>query len=122
VDSWRVANMGLLNIGRSEGSEIIQLFGRGVRLQGVNHSLKRSAALGGEHPPGLDLLERLNIFAIRANYMAQFREYLEREGVEPGGEIEFELPIKRNDTFLKKKLILRVFPQRAASRSTSGFC
>jgi hypothetical protein len=26
--------MGLLNIGRKEGSEIIQLFGRGVRLQG----------------------------------------------------------------------------------------
>jgi len=112
-DSWRVTNMGLLNIGRSEGSEIIQLFGRGVRLQGLNHSLKRSAALTGiEHPAGLDLLERLNIFAIRANYMAQFRDYLEREGVEPSGEIELKLPIKRNGEFLKKKLIVpRLSPE-----------
>ena len=29
-DSFRVASMGLLNIGKGEGSQIIQLFGRGV--------------------------------------------------------------------------------------------
>ena len=105
-DSWRVTNMGLLNIGRSEGSEIIQLFGRGVRLKGLNRSLKRSSVLPGAHPGGIDLLERLNIFAIRANYMTQFQNYLEREGVEPLGEIELNLPIKRNDDFLKKNLIV----------------
>ena len=33
-DSWRVSAMGLLNIGKQEGSQIIQLFGRGVRLRG----------------------------------------------------------------------------------------
>lgn len=110
-DSWRVTNMGLLNIGRSEGSEIIQLFGRGVRLKGLNRSLKRSSALPGEHPDGLDLLERLNIFAIRANYMTQFREYLEREGIEPSGEVELKLSIKRNDAFLKKGLIAPRLPK-----------
>jgi hypothetical protein len=104
-DSWRVTNMGLLNIGRSEGSEIIQLFGRGVRLQGLNHSLKRSSGLPGEHPTGIELLEKLNIFAIRANYMTQFREYLEREGVDPTGEVELKLRIKLNKVFLKKGLI-----------------
>src|SRR5262249_36331075 len=104
-DSWRVTNMGLLNIGRSEGSEIIQLFGRGVRLQGLNRSLKRSSYLPGEHPKGLTLLEKLNIFAIRANYMTQFREYLEREGVDPSGEMELTLPIKKNEVFLKRGLI-----------------
>ncbi|MGB1243283.1 MAG: hypothetical protein ACPG49_12220 [Chitinophagales bacterium] len=31
--SWRVSTMGLMNIGKSEGSQIIQLFGRGVRLK-----------------------------------------------------------------------------------------
>lgn len=36
--SWRVSNMGLLNIGKSEGSQIIQLFGRGVRLKGRDYS------------------------------------------------------------------------------------
>jgi hypothetical protein len=113
-DSWRVSNMGLLNIGRSEGSEIIQLFGRGVRLQGLNRSLKRSSALPGmEHPAGIDLLERLNIFAIRANYMTQFRDYLEREGVEPFGEVELHLPIKRNDDFLKKGLIAPRLPKES---------
>ena len=91
-DSWRVTNMGLLNIGRSEGTEIIQLFGRGVRLKGLNRSLKRSSALPPPHPEGIDLLERLNIFAVRANYMTQFRDYLEREGVEPFGDVELKLP------------------------------
>ncbi|MDD4200514.1 MAG: DEAD/DEAH box helicase family protein, partial [Eubacteriales bacterium] len=42
-NSWRVSTMGLMNVGRSEGSEIIQLFGRGVRLRGHDGCLKRSA-------------------------------------------------------------------------------
>lgn len=70
--------MGLLNIGKKEGSQIIQLFGRGVRLKGKSLSLKRSAALEGAHPKHIRLLETLNIFAVRVNYMAQFRDYLER--------------------------------------------
>ena len=74
--------MGLLNIGRSEGSQIIQLFGRGVRLKGRDMSLKGSStANDGPHPKRIRLLETLNIFALRANYMAQFRDYLEGEGI-----------------------------------------
>ena len=111
-NSWRVANMGLLNIGRKEGSEIIQLFGRGVRLQGLSLSLKRSAAIDGiEHPPHIQLLETLNIFAVRANYMAQFRHYLEREGVETEGYVELTLKISRNKEFLKKNLIIPRVPE-----------
>lgn len=112
-DSWRVSNMGLLNIGRSEGSEIIQLFGRGVRLKGLNRGLKRSSALHGEHPKGIELIEKLNIFAIRANYMVQFRDYLEREGIDPTGDIEFKLPIKKNAAFLKEKLIVPRLPKES---------
>ena len=81
-DSWRVTAMGLLNIGTEEGSQIIQLFGRGVRLRGKGMSLKRSAFLSGEHPPNLPLIETLNIFAVRANFMTQFQVYLKREGVQ----------------------------------------
>ena len=44
-NSWRVSTMGLMNVGKSEGSEIIQLFGRGVRLKGYLECLKRSSAL-----------------------------------------------------------------------------
>ncbi|MGQ9561883.1 MAG: DEAD/DEAH box helicase family protein, partial [Candidatus Oleimicrobiaceae bacterium] len=41
-DSFRVSSMGLMNIGKGEGAQIIQLFGRGVRLWGKGLSLKRS--------------------------------------------------------------------------------
>jgi hypothetical protein len=105
-NSWRVSNMGLLNIGRQEGSQIIQLFGRGVRLRGKGTSLKRSAALDGPHPPHLRLLETLNIFAVRANYMAQFRDYLEREGVETEEAIELPLFVRTNEHFLHKGLVV----------------
>lgn len=110
-NSWRVSNMGLLNIGRKEGSEIIQLFGRGVRLRGYDFSLKRSTAIDGDHPDHIRLLETLNIFAIRANYMVQFRDYLEREGVETFGDVQLPLPIRRNETFLGKGLVLPKAPK-----------
>jgi hypothetical protein len=101
-----VASMGLLNIGRQEGSQIIQLFGRGVRLKGKDLSLKRSAALSGGHPKHLRLLETLNIFAVRANYMAQFRDYLEREGVEVEPPIELPLFVWANEQFLQRGLVV----------------
>ncbi len=105
-NSWRVSNMGLLNIGRSEGSQIIQLFGRGVRLRGRDMSLKRSSALNGNHPDYIRLLETLNIFAVRANYMAQFRDYLEREGVSTESLIDLPLFIRPNREFLDKGLVV----------------
>jgi len=81
-DSWRVSTMGLMNIGRGEGPQIIQLFGRGVRLLGKDRSLQRSEVLDGEHPDDLPLLETLGIFGVRARYMAQFRDYLAEEGID----------------------------------------
>jgi Type III restriction enzyme, res subunit len=79
--SWRVSTMGLLNMGKGEGSQIIQLFGRGVRLKGKDYSLKRSTP--GQRPKGahLERLETLNIFGVNAGYMATFKEYLKEEGV-----------------------------------------
>ncbi|MFQ5578871.1 MAG: restriction endonuclease subunit R, partial [Anaerolineae bacterium] len=88
--SWRVSGMGLLNVGRSEGSEIIQMFGRGVRLKGYQYSLKRSTALDGAHPPHLDALETLNIFSIHGDYLTQFKNALDREGIIEGYE---EIPV-----------------------------
>jgi hypothetical protein len=96
-NSWRVSTMGLMNVGRSEGSEIIQLFGRGVRLKGYDFSLKRSGRMTGvQAPPWLTGLETLNIFGVRADYMRQFKEYLEEEGL-PANEdrIEVVLPVIR---------------------------
>jgi hypothetical protein len=99
--SWRVSTMGLMNVGRGEGAQIIQLFGRGVRLKGIGMSLKRSACAtlpeGLERPKHIDKLETLHIFGIRADYMAQFRDFLEEEGLPTNDErIEFFLPIIKN--------------------------
>jgi len=76
--SWRVSSMGLLRIGKGEGSQVIQLFGRGVRLKGKDKSLKRSHALGGA-PYWLQSLETLYIVGWNADYLQTFREMLERE-------------------------------------------
>lgn len=108
-NSWRVSTMGLMNIGSSEGSQIIQLFGRGVRLKGHDLSLKRSSAIENfsvKPPEHLRLMETLNIFGIRADYMAQFRDFLEEEGV-PTNEhqTEFLLPVIKNLGTKKLKTI-----------------
>jgi hypothetical protein len=91
--SWRVSTMGLLNMGKGEGSQIIQLFGRGVRLKGRDYSLKRSSP--SERPKGVHLerLETLNIFGVNAGYMATFKDYLQEEGVVTSDEM-LELDFK----------------------------
>ena len=70
--------MGLLNIGKGEGPQIIQLFGRGVRLKGKNLSLKRSGN------PEISTLETLNIYGISADYIGKFLSAIKKE------EVEFE--------------------------------
>lgn len=101
--SWRVSTMGLLNMGKGEGSQIIQLFGRGVRLKGKDYSLKRS--IPSYRPKGvhLELLETLNIFGVNAGYMATFKEYLKEEGITPSDEI-IELNFEVCSNLPKKKL------------------
>ena len=98
--SWRVSTMGLLNVGKSEGSQIIQLFGRGVRLKGYKHSLKRTSKLDTSlEPPSIPKyiqnLETLHIFGIKADYMDEFKKYLEEEGLSTNDSDykEFDIPI-----------------------------
>ncbi len=101
-NSYRISAMGLLNIGKSEGTQIIQLFGRGVRLRGFDNLLKRSYALEQENlipsgikiPDNLRILETLNIYGLNANYMAIFRETLKEEGIEE--YVQIDLKIKAN--------------------------
>jgi len=101
--SWRVSTMGLLNMGKGEGSQIIQLFGRGVRLKGKEYSLKRSTP--GQRPKGahLERLETLNIFGVNAGYMATFKEYLKEEGITPSDEM-IELDFETRPNMPKAKL------------------
>jgi len=105
-NSWRVSTMGLLNIGRGEGTQIIQLFGRGVRLKGVDFSLKRSTASEERPPENIPLVETLNVFGVRANYMRQFEEYLQDEGLSPETQkVEFVMPVLSNLGTQKLKVI-----------------
>jgi len=112
-DSFRVASMGLMNIGRGEGSQIIQLFGRGVRLHGKANTLKRSGAMEpGAAPKHIHLLETLNIFGVRANYMQRFREELQKEGIETDWEL-VKVPIQTEKSYLKRGLQVLRLPEDA---------
>lgn len=109
-NSWRVSTMGLMNVGQTEGSQIIQLFGRGVRLKGYNSSLKRSSKVQlpdeVQRPSHIGVLETLSIFGIRADYMAQFRDFLAEEGLPVNDDREeFMLPIIKNLGTQKLKTI-----------------
>jgi hypothetical protein len=100
-NSWRVSTMGLMNTGVTEGSQIIQLFGRGVRLMGYDLSLKRSGKTplpeDMTRPKHIGVLETLTIFGIRADYTAQFRDFLAEEGLPTNDEpIEILLPVIKN--------------------------
>lgn len=114
--SWRVSSMGLMNVGKSEGSQIIQLFGRGVRLKGYNFSLKRSTGLDDYQKPEnvrtlkpwLRHLETLQIFGVQANYMEQFKAFLEEEGLPTNDSswITIKIPTAKKKIVNERKLNL----------------
>ena len=88
--------MSLLKMGRGKGSQIIQLFGRGVRLKGRNFSLRRTPINEMPKGWGLDKLETLNIFGIKADYMEEFRKELQDEGIElPDEVLQLDFPVQK---------------------------
>lgn len=117
-DCWRVSTLGLMNIGRSEGSQIIQLFGRGVRLKGKGWSLKRSGALLHISPPRhIQVVETLGVFGIKADYMQQFQAMLADEGL-PGNErrVERTIPMNVVYDFGKRLMVLAPKTRQADGR------
>lgn len=113
-NSWRVSTMGLINFAKSEGPQAIQLFGRGVRLKGYEGCLKRSQRLRDPRvtaPKHIELLETLSIFGVRAQYMEEFKRYLEREGAPVNSNIrKFTLPVisRYHEAEEKKLRVIRV--------------
>jgi len=93
-NSWRVSNMVLINMGKGEGPQIIQLFGRGVRLKGKNFSLKRE-----ENPDyKLKVLQTLFIFGLNADYINAFLRAISNEEVDyEEVAIRLNRPEKRED-------------------------
>ncbi len=90
-NSWRVSSMGLMNMGKSEGSQIIQLFGRGVRLKGKNLSLKREEANAAYY---IRALQTISIMGLNASYMNRFLVEIEKEVPD---YTNYPIDIKLND-------------------------
>lgn len=112
-NSWRVSTMGLINFAKGEGAQAIQLFGRGVRLKGYEGCLKRSRELdaGVKIPKHIELLETLTIFGVKAQYMEDFKSYLEQEGTPTNDTVhEFRLPVisRFNEAQGKKLHVIKV--------------
>ena len=122
-NSWRVSSMGLMRVGSTEGATIIQLFGRGVRLKGRDWTLKRSSRLGsalGEPPVSLRPLETLQVFGVRANYMAQFRAILEEEGLDTERKSRF-VPVTREPLPTPALKVIRLKGTVAGTDPASAF-
>jgi hypothetical protein len=126
-NSWRVSNMGLLNMGASEGPQIIQLFGRGVRLKGKNKSLKREDTQRYE----LKTLQTLSIFGVNANYIKAFLDNIDNE-LDIPEDVEIPIRFNRKDDWdnkiftvktsesfeFKKELVSLKYIQQIAQRIT----
>ncbi|MDP3396868.1 MAG: DEAD/DEAH box helicase family protein [Methanoregula sp.] len=107
--SYRVSTMGLLNVGQTEGTQIIQIFGRGIRLKGKKeentYTLKRSSATEPIAPQFLPSLETLNIFGVQASYMDKFSEFLEEENP-PEIYVPFKIPTNPDTRLLSHNLLI----------------
>ena len=113
-DCWRVSTMGLMHVGKSEGSQIIQLFGRGVRLKGWEWTLKRSGhTFAPNRPLFIEELETLNVFGIEADFMEKFRDFLKEEGL-PGNEKRKTITVPLNVTYDMGKKLKILRPKRKA--------
>lgn len=106
-NSYRVSTMGLINFAKGEGSQAIQLFGRGVRLKGYDNSLKRSTMLDVDitSPKLLKKIETLTIFGVKADYMTHFKDHLQKEDINANDAIrEYKLPVINRFSEVKDKL------------------
>jgi hypothetical protein len=108
-DCWRVSTLGLMHVGKSEGAQIIQLFGRGVRLKGHGWSLQRSGFATPTHQPELiQYVETLNVFGIEADFMERFRKFLEEEELPRNDQKQvFTVPLNVTYEFGKRLKMLR---------------
>ncbi len=96
---FRVSVIGLINLGKSKGNKIIQIFGRGVRLKGLKNDGKRKDinhtedyfALKQTDTDRLKRLETLCVFSLQRSYLETFTEAVSSEL-----EISksFEIPVK----------------------------
>lgn len=84
---FRVSVIGLINLGKTKGNKIIQIFGRGVRLKGLKNDGKRKDlnhiedyyTLTNSDIDRLKRLETLCIFSLQRSYLETFTEAVSSE-------------------------------------------
>lgn len=96
---FRVSVIGLINLGKTKGNKIIQIFGRGVRLKGLMNDGKRKDishiddyfTLKNNEYDNLKKLETLCVFSLQRSYLETFTEAV-------SGELEiirsYDIPVK----------------------------
>ena len=122
---FRVSVIGLINLGKTKGNKIIQIFGRGVRLKGLKNDGKRKDlnhiedyfSLKNSDFDKLKRLETLCVFSLQRSYLETFTEAVSSEleitktfeiSVNPSliklnsGDVEF-------DTYKKELKIFKLF-------------
>ncbi|MBC6428887.1 MAG: DEAD/DEAH box helicase family protein [Cellvibrionales bacterium] len=117
-DCWRVSTLGLMHVGKSEGAQIIQLFGRGVRLKGYDWSLKRSGFFASAGQPAyIQYIETLNVFGIEASFMERFRKFLDAEDLPRNDKKQiFRVPLTVTRDFGQRLKVLRLRRKRGDGR------
>ena len=85
---FRVSVIGLINLGKTKGNKIIQIFGRGVRLKGLKNDGKRKHIsqhiddyfkLKDNDADNLKRLETLCVFSLQKSYLEIFTEAISGE-------------------------------------------
>jgi len=84
---FRVSVIGLINLGKTKGNKIIQIFGRGVRLKGLQNDGKRKDQnhieeyfkLTQNEFDKLKRLETLCVFSLQRSYLETFTEAVSSE-------------------------------------------
>ncbi len=101
--SFRVGALGLINLGKNAGTQVIQLFGRGVRLRGIQGRLKRANFLPhlGPHPAQVAANETLYVFGVKADYVQTWLDTMKHEGMSGQREI---IPISIRSNLAELKL------------------
>ena len=105
-NSYRLSVIDLINLGSAKGNLIIQIFGRGVRLQGKGGDGKRRYI---EHNPNYYLLrqkdregeirrlETLTVFSLRRSYLQHFLKEVHAGGI----PLYHTFKVQVNPTFFK---------------------
>ena len=93
-DTNRITSIGLFELGKTKGSLVVQLFGRGVRLKGKqSNKLKRDGKYA--------ISENFNVYGYDAEYLSYFIK--EAELVESVSTKSLIVKIKLKDELLKDK-------------------